>query len=264
VVNREKEESIKNKKNNQKNEEGKKMSTLQDRKSSGFTLIELLVVIAIIAILAAMLLPVLSQARERARQAKCINNLRQIGTVLYMYATDYKDFLPVGKYDNQRIWYQQLFNYVYGFPTGDVIKRQRYNYNSNSGVHNTSVFVCPSDKNPATWDISWSYSANIDFAVFFGSGAWVNAPPKKFASYQQPSKKWYLTDWWAVGDAPISIETQSLYYNYENWPSQWPYTPHAKLQHHNGGNNFLFLDGHVKWHNEAEIVGDIGPNGYAN
>jgi len=54
----------------------------------GFTLIELLVVIAIIAILAAILFPVFAKAREKARQASCASNLRQITMALRMYGQD--------------------------------------------------------------------------------------------------------------------------------------------------------------------------------
>ena len=65
--------------------------TQQTAQRCGFTLIELLVVIAIIAILAAILFPVFSQAREKARQATCLSNCKQIGLAALQYVQDYDE-----------------------------------------------------------------------------------------------------------------------------------------------------------------------------
>jgi prepilin-type N-terminal cleavage/methylation domain-containing protein/prepilin-type processing-associated H-X9-DG protein len=66
--------------------------------SKGFTLIELLVVIAIIAILAAILFPVFAQAREKARQTQCMNNLKQMATATLGYLQDYDEKFPMAVY----------------------------------------------------------------------------------------------------------------------------------------------------------------------
>src|ERR1041384_1391599 len=97
-----------------------KMRTVSSRFSRAFTLIELLVVVAIIAILAALLLPALQGAKESAKAAQCMSNLKQVGIAALSYAADWEDHSPnwddgevvMVSYPGAR-WLDQVFAYCY-------------------------------------------------------------------------------------------------------------------------------------------------------
>jgi prepilin-type N-terminal cleavage/methylation domain-containing protein/prepilin-type processing-associated H-X9-DG protein len=101
----------------------------------GFTLIELLVVIAIIAILAAILFPVFAQARDQARQTTCLNNLKQLGTGLMMYAQDYDENFPSWPFTTKPNLLSSPIFRDWGYSTW-VYALMPY-------VKNNQIFACP-------------------------------------------------------------------------------------------------------------------------
>jgi prepilin-type N-terminal cleavage/methylation domain-containing protein/prepilin-type processing-associated H-X9-DG protein len=110
----------------------------QRPKRTGFTLIELLVVIAIIAILAAILFPVFAQAREKARSSSCLNNMKQLGTAITMYAQDYDETYA------QCYYYKNNTATTNGSSSGGYVTWTVTHY---PYIKGEGVFVCPSDPN---------------------------------------------------------------------------------------------------------------------
>jgi prepilin-type N-terminal cleavage/methylation domain-containing protein len=80
------------------------------KRAPGFTLVELLVVIGIIALLIAILMPALSKAREASQKTVCLSNLRQLGTAMQLYATEFKDAIPIGYMSEKQFSYVVHWN----------------------------------------------------------------------------------------------------------------------------------------------------------
>jgi prepilin-type N-terminal cleavage/methylation domain-containing protein/prepilin-type processing-associated H-X9-DG protein len=209
------------------------------RRRLGFTLIELLVVIAIIAILAAILFPVFARARESARKATCLSNLKQLGLGMAMYAQDYDEL-------NVSCWHsigaqKQAVDETKVCETWDRMI-QPY-------LKSIGTYACPSDIGSTKADVpgmgrpirSYCYTGSV-------GGGWCPwTPPRSIAAIPRPSETISLIERDNCGGTvygPTKGEWWWCSITDSEGESDW---------RHNNHMNVLYTDGHVKsapWSND--------------
>ena len=227
------------------------------RRLTAFTLIELLVVIAIIAILAAILFPVFAQAREKARQATCLSNEKQLGLAFMQYVQDWDEIYPIGlKVDGDP-------RYGLGWPA------TIYPY-----VKNKQVYVCITDQEVSFGSgdlLSYNYNMNIpnpiEIGGIFGEYPQMRSPARTVLLCEMsnaPYRYVRVDDINNIG-ASIGNGTQNFgnmaygtgYFgafgkdagglNSDGSDFQGPKGRHME------GSNYIFGDGHVKWLKGTQI-----------
>ncbi len=190
------------------------------RAKRGFTLIELLVVIAIIAILAAILFPVFAKAREKARQASCASNLKQIGLGFAQYVQDFDERFPYTNNGGSQYWPTEVYPYTKSY----------------------QIFRCPDDSTTN----GCSYLGNNQYSAI------AIAQVPKVAEFIM------VTDGNAngnpggnTGDGHHMANTgnfNGINADYTMWDATARMTdPNNGMPRHSGGMNVLYCDSHVKY-----------------
>ncbi len=225
---------------------------MKSRKSLNFTLIELLVVIAIIAILAAMLLPALSNAREKARSTSCLSNLKTMGTAQAMYSSENDDWI-VPEDQNYTAssllsrWYYQLSN------DGANLGMQYINTSTGTYRFVNGTFNCPSEALPCVNDSAVPSSEAFRFTHYAVNstlcGVWKHTSYKtrKLSMVKRASEALFAGDSnWSSSNA-VYVGSYAVSFRHGGggdarlnaaWSSAYPFSQ-------NGRGNILFVDGHT-------------------
>jgi prepilin-type N-terminal cleavage/methylation domain-containing protein/prepilin-type processing-associated H-X9-DG protein len=218
------------------------MRVIARRAAAGFTLIELLTVIAIIGILAAILIPVVGRVRESARASQCVSNMRQIGTAMHLYMSDY-GMMPPARDQSQTglkvAIHHTLWTYV-GFESSNSFIGGVNDGRANS--ENENVFHCPTTKRDPvkTPDASrifnegtrawYSYAPNVLPAIIHHDGDFNRGAdsPFPYESLMTPTQT-------------VALVESSFWYIHGGW-----YHTRDGLMPHSEAANFLFYDNHVE------------------
>jgi prepilin-type N-terminal cleavage/methylation domain-containing protein/prepilin-type processing-associated H-X9-DG protein len=221
------------------------------RPRPAFTLVELLVVIGIIALLISILLPALTAARNAARQTKCLSNMKQLGTALYIYTTDSKGRLPfqntdaVGDFNNPAVYEapginnQSVFASLLPYLNG-----------------NRDVYICPT-----AGEVTWTFSANgtrlsdtnymCNANVFDHKLSQIRSGSEIIA-VQEDRFRWDIA-WMRpkrqnVGSKPASYGDW-CWENGPPWGQEYTnvHETAGKLGGNQGGGNLVFVDGHAEF-----------------
>lgn len=221
----------------------------------GFTLIELLVVIAIIAILAAVLLPVLDQAKQKAIEASCLNNHKQLVLAWSVYKNDNNGYLAIDDpVINGVLGGSGQASWVYGDmtqPTEETnitLIQQGLLY---ADINNVKVYHCPADQAIEPGETAphiRSYSMQPQLAPYYDGSNWVTqaAYPPMYTENDiretSPSSTIVFLD-----ESPVTINDGyfSVTIDGASWATDLP------AYWHDHGDNFSFADGHAehwRWH----------------
>ncbi|MFA9476684.1 type II secretion system protein [Phycisphaerales bacterium AB-hyl4] len=229
-------------------------STFTSRR--GFTLIELLVVISIIALLVAILLPALSAARDSARAIACGSNQRQLGIAFAAYAADSRGSFPTtGNYPDNlggvTSWYQPD-NWINLLAVGYMDQPPTNQQGSPAGRNRLaapSVWLCPNDQRERHSSGRYhgpTYGVNSLLTGFYAER---QRHPFRVEEVTEPTKTPVLADMLAnmnFHSFPGGLRDLTAGGNEPRWP-----------HYDAGGDNFLFVDGHV------QRVPQLEPDGMA-